>query len=561
MKILVIALDGFPYHYLKEQYESLPNLLRLMRNGSWANLVSTVPFITPTAWASFITGKNPGKHGVLGFFAKKSKDPSDIGEVAAANSIRGRTLWRILSDSGFPVGVFGVPMTYKPEALNGFMISGFPLPSDSKDYTFPLELADRLEEREWNFADVPTQAASKEHLDSFYEELKFRARQKTDAVLYLLESFKVEFFMVHYFETDKLLHDFINFRSADHCNKSDHHKYGSYVDEFMKYLDSQLGRVLSAVDASANLFVVSDHGLAPGNHRFMVDTWLLREGYLRVKRNPASVVRHFLFNVGVTPEFAFRILPEKRSSKLFEGFMSDYFKVDKPKANRGFGNFKGLLYGLLLDKRRDIDWQRTKVYSFGGTGMLSLYVNYSNENQSDPQELRESIAKKLQDFRYKGERVFDEVKFGSDEYTTKKEDDVSIPDVLAYDEHSEFDPANNPAYLASSRIVTTRYQRSNEAVHDRYGILIASGPDIANRGEIDRLSIMDVFPTILHYFGVGIENDVDGKVISNIYKDGGEAASRPPKYVEPGSVSSRSSIFSEAEEEELAGKLKSMGYI
>lgn len=36
---------------------------------SWGNLRSTVLPVPPPAWASFMTGMNPGKHGVYGFYS------------------------------------------------------------------------------------------------------------------------------------------------------------------------------------------------------------------------------------------------------------------------------------------------------------------------------------------------------------------------------------------------------------------------------------------------------------------------------------------------------------
>ena len=45
----------------------LPNLARLFKTGASSRLQSTIPPITPCAWSSFMTGKNPGKHGIFDF--------------------------------------------------------------------------------------------------------------------------------------------------------------------------------------------------------------------------------------------------------------------------------------------------------------------------------------------------------------------------------------------------------------------------------------------------------------------------------------------------------------
>ncbi|HMT20584.1 MAG TPA: alkaline phosphatase family protein, partial [Promineifilum sp.] len=73
-KLLVIGIDGAP-HPLIEKWAAageLPNLARLIERGSFGVLRSTIPVHSPTAWASFITGLNPGQHGVFDFVRRSS---------------------------------------------------------------------------------------------------------------------------------------------------------------------------------------------------------------------------------------------------------------------------------------------------------------------------------------------------------------------------------------------------------------------------------------------------------------------------------------------------------
>jgi predicted AlkP superfamily phosphohydrolase/phosphomutase len=63
-KVLVIGLDGATFDLMKpwaaEGY--LPTLAGLMEEGAHAPLRSVMQPISPQAWSSFLTGKNPGKH-------------------------------------------------------------------------------------------------------------------------------------------------------------------------------------------------------------------------------------------------------------------------------------------------------------------------------------------------------------------------------------------------------------------------------------------------------------------------------------------------------------------
>lgn len=63
--------------------------------------------------------------------------------------------------------------------------------------------------------------------------------------------------------------------------------------------------------------------------------------------------------------------------------------------------------------------------------------------------------------------------------------------------------------------------------HRQFGIFMASGPNIKQNEKIFGLGLIDVAPTILHHFGLPVGNDMDGKVILDIFKN-----SAPPKFID-----------------------------
>ena len=113
-KLFILGLDGATFDLIKPwaREGKLPNLARLLEEGSHAVLHSTMPPVSPPAWASFATGKNPGRHGILAF---TRVDPTTY-EVAFENSrsVRGKTFWRIASEAGKRVGAVNIPMTFPP---------------------------------------------------------------------------------------------------------------------------------------------------------------------------------------------------------------------------------------------------------------------------------------------------------------------------------------------------------------------------------------------------------------------------------------------------------------
>ena len=59
---------------------------------------SILPPITPPAWTSFMTGKNPGKHGIFHFV--ETEHGGYAMNYANGGSRRSPTVWKLLNDAG-----------------------------------------------------------------------------------------------------------------------------------------------------------------------------------------------------------------------------------------------------------------------------------------------------------------------------------------------------------------------------------------------------------------------------------------------------------------------------
>src|SRR5262245_39683574 len=143
-RVLLIGLDGATFDVLDPLMAEgrMPHLAALIAGGTRGILQSTKPPITPAAWTTFMTGKGPGRHGVIDFL----RYDHTTGKLSFNNyiEIHGRTIWELLSDRGYRVGSINLPMTYPPREVNGFMISGFATPSIDLDFTYPRDLKSEI---------------------------------------------------------------------------------------------------------------------------------------------------------------------------------------------------------------------------------------------------------------------------------------------------------------------------------------------------------------------------------------------------------------------------------
>lgn len=148
-RVFVIGFDGMDPTLAKRWMDEgkLPNFKRLAETGTYSVLASTQPSESPTAWSSFATGVNPGKHNIYDFLLRDfrtylpdfnmiRKEPPRFlwglipTKRARVVSTRGGTsFWVRAADDGVRTTVLTVPVTFPPEELaHGAMLGGLPLP-------------------------------------------------------------------------------------------------------------------------------------------------------------------------------------------------------------------------------------------------------------------------------------------------------------------------------------------------------------------------------------------------------------------------------------------------
>ena len=70
--VLILGIDGATWDILKPWISNgeLPNLKKLLDKGAEGYLKTVIPPLSCTAWTSFFTGTNPGKHGILEYLTR-----------------------------------------------------------------------------------------------------------------------------------------------------------------------------------------------------------------------------------------------------------------------------------------------------------------------------------------------------------------------------------------------------------------------------------------------------------------------------------------------------------
>ena len=272
-KVVVIGLDGVPFSYLDELIRKgeVPNVAKLVTRGSMVRADSVLPALSGVAWASFMTGKNPGKHGIYGFLDRSPHSYDTY--IPSSTTMRSDTLWELLTRAGKRVVVMNVPMTYPPRQVNGIMVAGFLSPS-LEGSTYPSWVAGKLKDMGY-IIDIDPWVA-RESKGKFLEDLRHALKRRAEALFYFLENEKWDFFMMHIMETDRLHH----FLWEDMERGS---QYAQEFIHFYKLIDEILGQVYEKVKDQATLIVMSDHGFCTLKKEVYLNHWLAENGWLKFK--------------------------------------------------------------------------------------------------------------------------------------------------------------------------------------------------------------------------------------------------------------------------------------
>ncbi len=149
-KMIVLGVDGMDPDFLEAHWDSLPNLDRLRHAGGFRRLGTSIPPQSPVAWSNFITGMDPGGHGIFDFVhrdpatlapyssmaqAEESKRRLTIGNFSfplSSGTVRlfrkGVPFWEDLGANGVPATVIRMPTNFPPVGRKSATLSGMGTP-------------------------------------------------------------------------------------------------------------------------------------------------------------------------------------------------------------------------------------------------------------------------------------------------------------------------------------------------------------------------------------------------------------------------------------------------
>lgn len=535
-RVLLVGLDGATFDVILPLAEAgrLPVLARLMEKGAWGQLRSTLPPLSPVAWSSFLTGKNPGQHGVYGF---EELEPGgyDLRPVAATREGH-PSLWRLISGHGRCIVALDIPFSYPPEPVNGCLIAGYGAPvGEGSVFTHPASLRDELARRfgECEVA-VPRMKAAppRDALFRRWDRILDNRRRIAD---HLVRTLDWDAFMIVLGVTDHIQHAAWTYCEPLHpdYHKPDAARFREALFQFYEKADAFIGRLLDAAGEPIHVAVLSDHGFGTTWRGDLTRRILAEAGLLRYRGLP--------FGVGV-------------GARLIDALHKTYHRMSW---------LKRFLHRRPHDRRRlkraaarAIDWPRTAAFS-EAMGM-QIYVNEKGKfplGSVAPGGEYDYVCRTIRD------RLESAVAPGTDRRLIRRvwpRDEVycgrmvsRAPDLLVeYENLHGVEFADDAGHL------------DLVGSHAMNGILIAAGPEI-RAARLSGARIIDVAPTVLHLMNLPVPDDFDGRVLSDAIAP--EAIRARPIRSVPATESSRPEEqdreLSPEEADSIREQLRNLGYL
>jgi len=273
-KVFVIGLDGVPHSLLLDlaQKGVMPGISRLIESGHLHRMKASLPEISSVSWTNFMTGTNPGSHGIFGFTDFKK----DSYQLRFPNflDLKTETFWDRLEKQEKKCIIINQPSTYPARKINGILISGF-VAIELAKAVYPLKIKPALE-RMGYMIDIDT-LKSREDSEFLWQELAKTLDARQKALDFFLEE-DWDYFEFVITGTDRLQHFLWN------AYEDEHHAYHQNFLGYYHQLDRMIARIMESFKERASedspAYILSDHGFTGIEQEVFLNAWLEKEGYL-----------------------------------------------------------------------------------------------------------------------------------------------------------------------------------------------------------------------------------------------------------------------------------------
>ena len=201
-------------------------------------------------------------------------------------------MWDKLGEKGLRSMLIGVPPSFPPpKQFPGWRVGCFLTPPSATSWAYPQPLETEIIEELGpdndyifdisDFRSVGYDVA----LDQVFKmtERRFQVGRR------LAMEKPWDFFMLCEIAPDRLHHVFWQHWDPAHPLYEPGNKYEATFQEYYRFMDLEVGKLLEVLPDDVITIVMSDHGARPMMGGVCFNDWLIREGYLALTETPTQV--------------------------------------------------------------------------------------------------------------------------------------------------------------------------------------------------------------------------------------------------------------------------------
>jgi predicted AlkP superfamily phosphohydrolase/phosphomutase len=325
------------------------------------------------------------------------------------------------------------------------------------EFTYPSDFKAKITEL---VGEYPTDVKGfrTDHKERLKKEIFEMSRKQWQVVCWLLKDQEGDYFQFVDIGLDRIHHGFWNCFDKRHVQYEPGNLHEGVIPEYYRWIDEQIGNVLSLLDKDTIVLVVSDHGAQRLDGGFAVNEWLTREGLLALEEFPKEV----------TP----------------------------------FNNLK-------------INWTKTKVWSEGGycarvffnvkerepQGVIPVteYNTFQDEMKARFEGLTDDKGRPLNSLVFKPIEIYKDVR-------------NVAPDLIVHFGGLYWRSIGGVGY---GRLHVQENDTGPDACnHAQFGMFLLSAPNCTLRGELHGARLLDIAPTLLDLAGYEIPNSMQGRSLA-----------------------------------------------
>jgi predicted AlkP superfamily phosphohydrolase/phosphomutase len=274
-RVCIIGLDGVPFDLLLKFTSSdvMPGTRKLAEKGHLHKMKASLPEVSSVSWTSFMTGTNPGNHGIFGFtdFREHSY------QIRFPNflDVKAPTIFDQLGDRGLKSIVINQPSTYPARKIEGALVSGF-VSIDLAKAVYPTSNLAALQEMDYQI-DIDTLKARHDR-EFLWKELDSTLKARLRAFQYFWQQ-EWDLFELVVTGTDRLHHYLWNaYGNPEHPEHGGFIKYYQKIDNLIVRVASEFEKLTGGIQG---LYLLSDHGFTGIVQEIHLNKWLDHANYLK----------------------------------------------------------------------------------------------------------------------------------------------------------------------------------------------------------------------------------------------------------------------------------------